>query len=330
MPDPKTIEIQSWLARAQQDLDSATWLLKSPNPLYNSVGFHCQQAAEKVLKAFLTWKEVPFEKTHSLVAIIGVCLVFDDRFNDLRPAAVSLTPYAVSTRYPGDLPELTQEEAGEAVRYASQIYTFVVYLLPTKNPSVPLEPIIEPFRQFALFSSLVKDEAALKREYAAFLEHLFLTGFWPSTDFPYPRIPWKLFGKAINSLPESYKNPGLYLFGSESTPRYLGSTTTTLLKRIRGRYIGGEKTQCRLAETYRASLIAHGLKGFPEEITSKVSFVRRKGAVDFANYIESLWVVMIPAKKPVTEESVRSVEYKLIKIAKAWNSEKGYPPLLNK
>jgi len=58
----KIKETHAWLEKAKQDLQSAKWLLSSPDPLYNAVGFHCQQAAEKMLKAFLTWHDEPFEK----------------------------------------------------------------------------------------------------------------------------------------------------------------------------------------------------------------------------------------------------------------------------
>jgi len=73
MTNPKLDEARSWLIKASQDLDASAWLLESPQALYGTVGFHCQQAAEKTLKAYLTWHEQVFEKTHSLVALVGIC-----------------------------------------------------------------------------------------------------------------------------------------------------------------------------------------------------------------------------------------------------------------
>jgi HEPN domain-containing protein len=35
--------------------------------------FHCQQPAEKVLKAFLVWKAARFEKVHSLTYLLDFC-----------------------------------------------------------------------------------------------------------------------------------------------------------------------------------------------------------------------------------------------------------------
>jgi HEPN domain-containing protein len=130
MNDPKIAEIRSWLSKASQDLDASAWLLESPQALYGVVGYHCQQAAEKTLKAFLTWHELEFEKTHSLVALVGLCLPISSDFEALRKAATTLTPFAVTTRYPGDLPEITQQEAQEALELARQVWNFILARLP--------------------------------------------------------------------------------------------------------------------------------------------------------------------------------------------------------
>jgi len=130
MIDPKLNEVHSWLLKAQQDLDAAAWLLESPQALYGAVGFHCQQAAEKALKAYLTWQEQPFEKTHSLVALVGMCRKFDTSFDALREAATALSPFAVATRYPGDLVDITFQEAKDALAQAGQIFDFIMSRLP--------------------------------------------------------------------------------------------------------------------------------------------------------------------------------------------------------
>jgi HEPN domain-containing protein len=132
MQSPKLEEIRSWLKKAAQDLESASWLLESPNPLYGPVGFHSQQAAEKSLKAYLTWADEPFEKTHSLVALVGLCLKSSPDFEELRLAATTLTPYAVISRYPGDLPDITEQESRDALLLAQQVWNFVLPRLPVE------------------------------------------------------------------------------------------------------------------------------------------------------------------------------------------------------
>jgi hypothetical protein len=74
--------------------------------------------------------EQPFEKTHSLVALVGMCQAFNKSFDNLRTVAITLTPYAVSTRYPGDLAEISSEEATEAYQLAKQAIQFIKEQLP--------------------------------------------------------------------------------------------------------------------------------------------------------------------------------------------------------
>ncbi|HHB90828.1 MAG TPA: HEPN domain-containing protein [Anaerolineae bacterium] len=131
MSEAKTDEVRAWLNKSHHDLEAAEWLLARPKPLTTAAGFHAQQAAEKALKAYLTWQEQPFGKTHSLVALVGQCMHFEQEFATLRQAATTLTPYAVASRYPGDLPELSEEEAREAVALARQVWDFVLSRFPT-------------------------------------------------------------------------------------------------------------------------------------------------------------------------------------------------------
>jgi len=130
MDEAKIDEIRAWYNKAEQDLEAGRRLLMGPVPLCDAASFHCQQAVEKILKAFLTWKDEPFAKTHSLIALVATCLPFDPDFDQLRQAAVTLTPYAVTFRYPGDMDELTTAEAQTAFVLAKHIWDFVNERLP--------------------------------------------------------------------------------------------------------------------------------------------------------------------------------------------------------
>jgi hypothetical protein len=57
-------ETRSWLERAGKDLRAAQHALTASPALLEDALFHCQQAVEKTLKAFLTWHGRPFRKTH--------------------------------------------------------------------------------------------------------------------------------------------------------------------------------------------------------------------------------------------------------------------------
>jgi len=56
-------ETRAWLLKGANDLAAATHDLQAHPPLTEDVVFHAQQAAEKTLKAFLTWHTRPFRKS---------------------------------------------------------------------------------------------------------------------------------------------------------------------------------------------------------------------------------------------------------------------------
>jgi len=59
-------EVKEWLAKVLLDLRGAQIDLEARPPLPEDTLFHCQQAVEKLLKAFLVWHDRTFRKTHSL------------------------------------------------------------------------------------------------------------------------------------------------------------------------------------------------------------------------------------------------------------------------
>jgi len=64
--------LDKWIQKASGDM-AAVEALAEGGPVHaNAVAFHCQQAAEKFLKAFLVWHEVAFPKTHDLDQILNL------------------------------------------------------------------------------------------------------------------------------------------------------------------------------------------------------------------------------------------------------------------
>lgn len=117
-PDPvKHRDTKAWLDRARADLRAAANELAAEEPVLGDVAFHCQQAAEKAMKAFLTWHDVPFRKTHDLVVLGGQCAEIDGSLEKLLRGAAPMTEYAWRFRYPGDLyePPLAEAEASLVV-----------------------------------------------------------------------------------------------------------------------------------------------------------------------------------------------------------------------
>jgi HEPN domain-containing protein len=98
--------VRQWFAKAELDFRAAERLVKDPEPLREIIAFHCQQAAEKYLKALLVSRQIEFPKTHDLEELLELLA-------PVRPDVVAmlegidvLSPFGVKIRYPGDFPEL--------------------------------------------------------------------------------------------------------------------------------------------------------------------------------------------------------------------------------
>lgn len=130
MVDPKVHEIRQWLIKADHDLRSARQLFAADPPLLDTAVYHCQQAVEKALKAYLTFKDTPFQKLHVLSVLVEQCMAIDSSFGELMDLADLLTPYAIAFRYPGDVLEPEQEEVQEALEAAGKVLNFVFAKLP--------------------------------------------------------------------------------------------------------------------------------------------------------------------------------------------------------
>lgn len=93
--------LQRWLRKADGDLRAAEKLAESPE-FFSEVAFHCQQAAEKYLKACLAAKLEEPPRTHDLEKLLYLVAEFTDIIAEDERLATFLTPYAVLSRYPAD------------------------------------------------------------------------------------------------------------------------------------------------------------------------------------------------------------------------------------
>ena len=129
-PDEAKVElVRQWLAKVEHDLAAVERALQPP-PIADVAVFHCQQAAEKALKAYLTWHDQPFRKTHLLQELVRQCAALDPAFAALAAAAATLTPYASEFRYPEGPADPTPEATVEALRLAQLVVAFVHQRLP--------------------------------------------------------------------------------------------------------------------------------------------------------------------------------------------------------
>jgi HEPN domain-containing protein len=134
MDEAKREQVQDWLIKAVIDLEAAKTLASSAHRrLLEAAVYHCQQAAEKAIKGFLFFHDQRFSKTHDIEALINLAVPIEVGFEKWREAAKRLTPYVAVYRYPGSPPSPTRKEFNQTVRSATDIYTFVLSVLPTET-----------------------------------------------------------------------------------------------------------------------------------------------------------------------------------------------------
>src|SRR5438067_13806741 len=108
-----------WVRKAEDDMAGARALAVSRPPQRDIVCFHCQQAAEKYLKALLQEAGAVVPKTHDLEDLLDLVLPHDASLKPLRRGLRSLTTYAVDYRYPGRRATTRQMQA--ALRNAERV-----------------------------------------------------------------------------------------------------------------------------------------------------------------------------------------------------------------
>ncbi len=106
---------RDWIAKAEGDFQAATALSRLRKaPLHDQVCFHCQQCAEKYLKARLEEAGLHYPKTHDLEVLLNLILQNEPMWAALLPSLRSLSGFAVEFRYPGN--SATPDDAEQALK----------------------------------------------------------------------------------------------------------------------------------------------------------------------------------------------------------------------
>lgn len=92
---------REWVRKAEADLGHVDLAVRGRRRLYDGICFHCQQAAEKYLKALLQEAGQPIPRTHDLLALLTLPLPIHPTLRPLRRGLGFLTQFAVEHRYPG-------------------------------------------------------------------------------------------------------------------------------------------------------------------------------------------------------------------------------------
>lgn len=118
--------IKEWINKAEHDLGMAELALKNKPEYTDSICFHCQQAAEKYLKAYLVFLNMRFEKKHNLSYLLDLINEKEKVSSEFYDILENLEDYAVEVRYPGDWIEIASEDVTEAYETAKKVKEFVL------------------------------------------------------------------------------------------------------------------------------------------------------------------------------------------------------------
>jgi len=132
-------DVKEWLRYADMDILSANHLneIQYPKPL-EIICYHCQQAAEKMLKALILAYDGELQKTHDLGLLVDELSEFVTFSEDILNAADSLTPYGVKIRYPQEL-NIKEYHVSKALLDMKTLYDFVASKIKELQTPISIE-----------------------------------------------------------------------------------------------------------------------------------------------------------------------------------------------
>ncbi|MBC7815876.1 MAG: HEPN domain-containing protein [Planctomycetaceae bacterium] len=118
---------REWVAKAEADFHVADALQHTRPPVHDARCFHCQQSAEKYLKALLEELGATIPRTHNLEDLLALLLPHYPQLRSLRRGLIFLTDFAVETRYPGE--NANKRQAESAMRWATKVRAVIRQML---------------------------------------------------------------------------------------------------------------------------------------------------------------------------------------------------------
>ncbi len=119
--------VREWVAKAESDWASVEILSANEHCPKESVCFHCQQYAEKLLKALLTLRSVEAPRTHDLKRLIQLAAPHAADLSALADRSDRLSEHAIRSRYPGNWRDIDDSEMREMIDLSRE---FAAILLP--------------------------------------------------------------------------------------------------------------------------------------------------------------------------------------------------------
>ena len=87
------------LLKGKQDQYVLNRFLEDTSIPDETLGFHAQQAVEKMIKAVLAHRAIEYQRTHKLRRLVALLRSSNIAYPPELTEAVALTPYAVELRY---------------------------------------------------------------------------------------------------------------------------------------------------------------------------------------------------------------------------------------
>jgi HEPN domain-containing protein len=119
-------EISQWIIKGDHDLGTAKITYLHIPDYLDTVTFHCQQAVEKYLKAYLIFQTTTFRFSHDLVYLLDLINQSDSDFEEYYDSVSELQGYAVEIRYPNETIYLSNEKVEKAISIAKFVRELVV------------------------------------------------------------------------------------------------------------------------------------------------------------------------------------------------------------
>jgi HEPN domain-containing protein len=113
--------VHEWLSKAEADLKAVEILAAAETHDYFTCAFHCQQAAEKFLNAYLVRHQIEFRKIHDLDDLLKLTSQVEPALQEELASCGWLTPFGVEFRYPGEYPEVDQATARNTLAEAKWV-----------------------------------------------------------------------------------------------------------------------------------------------------------------------------------------------------------------
>ena len=118
MPDLELAD--EWRDFARGDLDSAHFLQGARPLRVEIICYHCQQAAEKALKAVLIYHEEELPYIHNTLRLWRLAFALEPTLLDLEAQSDRLRDFATTARYPNEA-NITERDMKQALRDAQAI-----------------------------------------------------------------------------------------------------------------------------------------------------------------------------------------------------------------